>query len=76
MKLLRASIPTTIEIRPQLLTQASVLADPAGADLTRGTAYTEFKPDRVALQDATAQMAILQFMQTQLSTSEEPASQA
>lgn len=54
--------------RPLTLTEKILyghLADPAGADLTRGTAYTEFKPDRVALQDATAQMAILQFMQAQ-----------
>lgn len=29
----------------------------------RGTDYTEFAPDRVAMQDATAQMALLQFMQ-------------
>ena len=28
----------------------------------RGTTYTEFSPDRVAMQDATAQMALLQFM--------------
>ncbi len=29
----------------------------------RGKSYVEFKPDRVAMQDATAQMALLQFMQ-------------
>ncbi|MBL0106610.1 MAG: aconitate hydratase [Ignavibacteria bacterium] len=28
----------------------------------RGTDFTDFKPDRVAMQDATAQMALLQFM--------------
>jgi len=28
----------------------------------RGETYTEFSPDRVAMQDATAQMALLQFM--------------
>lgn len=28
-----------------------------------GTDYVEFNPDRVAMQDATAQMALLQFMQ-------------
>ena len=28
----------------------------------RGTSYEEFNPDRVAMQDATAQMALLQFM--------------
>jgi aconitate hydratase len=29
----------------------------------RGKSYVEFYPDRVAMQDATAQMALLQFMQ-------------
>ncbi|UHG90292.1 aconitate hydratase [Spirosoma oryzicola] len=29
----------------------------------RGKAYVDFAPDRVAMQDATAQMALLQFMQ-------------
>ena len=29
----------------------------------RGKTYVEFAPDRVAMQDATAQMALLQFMQ-------------
>lgn len=30
---------------------------------TRGGSYVDFAPDRVAMQDATAQMALLQFMQ-------------
>lgn len=30
---------------------------------TRGGSYVDFNPDRVAMQDATAQMALLQFMQ-------------
>ncbi len=30
---------------------------------TRGASYVDFAPDRVAMQDATAQMALLQFMQ-------------
>jgi aconitate hydratase A / 2-methylisocitrate dehydratase len=38
------------------------LHDPAGQELGRGEAYLELDPDRVAMQDATAQMAILQFM--------------
>ena len=29
----------------------------------RGASYVDFSPDRVAMQDATAQMALLQFMQ-------------
>ncbi|MDR2122292.1 MAG: aconitate hydratase [Flavobacteriaceae bacterium] len=36
--------------------------DPA-EPFTRGDSYVDFAPDRVAMQDATAQMALLQFMQ-------------
>ena len=32
-------------------------------EFTRGASYVDFAPDRVAMQDATAQMALLQFMQ-------------
>src|SRR5580700_8204874 len=32
----------------------------------RGKDYVDFAPDRVAMQDATAQMALLQFMQAEL----------
>ncbi|HSL17456.1 MAG TPA: aconitate hydratase [Methylomirabilota bacterium] len=38
------------------------LADPEGETLERGKAYIQLQPDRVAMQDATAQMALLQFM--------------
>jgi len=38
------------------------LADPEHAHLDPGKAYLELRPDRVAMQDATAQMALLQFM--------------
>jgi aconitate hydratase len=38
------------------------LADASGAELERGRSYVELSPDRVAMQDATAQMALLQFM--------------
>jgi aconitate hydratase len=40
----------------------SHLADPEAQSLERGRAYAELYPDRVAMQDATAQMALLQFM--------------
>ena len=40
----------------------SHLDDPESAGLERGVDYTDFRPDRVAMQDATAQMAVLQFM--------------
>ena len=35
----------------------------ANTAFTRGKDYVDFAPDRVAMQDATAQMALLQFMQ-------------
>jgi aconitate hydratase len=35
----------------------------ATKEFTRGKDYVNFAPDRVAMQDATAQMALLQFMQ-------------
>ena len=38
------------------------LDDPTGAELERGVSYADLRPDRVAMQDATAQMAWLQFM--------------
>ncbi len=38
------------------------LDDPAGQELARGEATLALRPDRVAMQDATAQMALLQFM--------------
>jgi aconitate hydratase len=34
----------------------------------RGKSYVDFKPDRVAMQDATAQMALLQFMSAGIPT--------
>ncbi len=40
----------------------------------RGAEYADFAPDRVAMQDATAQMALLQFMMTGKDTSAVPAS--
>ena len=42
--------------------------------LNRGVDYVEFAPDRVAMQDATAQMALLQFMMAGKEKSAVPAS--
>lgn len=39
----------------------------------RGKSYANFRPDRVAMQDATAQMALLQFMQAGKKTTAVPA---
>lgn len=38
------------------------LDKPETQQLGRGASYADFRPDRVAMQDATAQMALLQFM--------------
>ncbi len=51
--------------RPLTLAEKTVyghLVDPKHQDLTRGESFLELAPDRVAMQDATAQMAVLQFM--------------
>ena len=54
--------------RPMTLTE-KVLYSHLSDDIhqegyTRGESYVDFSPDRVAMQDATAQMALLQFMMT------------
>jgi aconitate hydratase len=52
--------------RPLTLTEKILythLAKMPSKQISRGKDYTEFHPDRVAMQDATAQMALLQFMQ-------------
>lgn len=56
----------------------SHLIDPerslGGGGRIRGEAYLQLKPDRVAMQDASAQMALLQFMSAGLDASAVPAS--
>jgi aconitate hydratase len=38
------------------------LREPERQEMQRGRSYADFDPDRIAMQDATAQMALLQFM--------------
>uniref|UniRef100_A0A8C4QFI0 Aconitate hydratase, mitochondrial n=1 Tax=Eptatretus burgeri TaxID=7764 RepID=A0A8C4QFI0_EPTBU len=42
------------------------LEDPQSQDIERGSSYLRLIPDRVAMQDATAQMAMLQFISSGL----------
>jgi len=53
--------------RPLTLTEkilyAHLYGEQANPAFQRGVSYVDFAPDRVAMQDATAQMALLQFMQ-------------
>jgi len=44
----------------------SHLDEPATQDIVRGESYLRLRPDRVAMQDATAQMAMLQFISSGL----------
>src|SRR3989338_9093742 len=57
--------------RPLTLADKILVAhvkDPVAQEFTRGAVYLTLRPDRVAMQDATAQMAILQFMQARRDT--------
>ena len=53
--------------RPLTLTEKILYAhlhtEQKSENFERGNSYVDFAPDRVAMQDATAQMALLQFMQ-------------
>jgi len=60
--------------RPLTLTEKILLnhlGDPT-EPIERGGTYNDFHPDRVAMQDATAQMALLQFMTAGLPTTAVP----
>jgi hypothetical protein len=46
--------------------------DPETVGIERGVDYADYRPDRVAMQDATAQMALLQFMTAGLPTVQVP----
>ena len=63
----RISAARTIVGRPLTLTEKILYAHLWQGNATeaheRGKSYVDFAPDRVAMQDATAQMALLQFMQ-------------
>ncbi len=66
-----AELPGKVEAARRLLNRPLTLTEkilyahldqPASNPLERGKDYVDFRPDRVAMQDATAQMALLQFM--------------
>ncbi len=74
IKKLYANFPARIEEarkvvgKPLTLTEKILYGHLWGAapklPFERGNSYVDFAPDRVAMQDATAQMALLQFMQS------------
>ncbi|MFN4082488.1 MAG: aconitate hydratase [Bacteroidia bacterium] len=74
IKKVYAELPAKVEAarklvgRPLTLTEKILYAhlhkDQKAEVFERGKSYVDFAPDRVAMQDATAQMALLQFMQS------------
>ncbi len=71
IKKLYAALPAKVDAARKLTGTPLTLAEkilyahlyqPAATAYTRGKDYVDFAPDRVAMQDATAQMALLQFM--------------
>src|SRR6478752_4719847 len=71
IKKVYAQLPGKIEAARKLTGKPLTLAEkilyshtfqPPQAPYQRGKDYVDFAPDRVAMQDATAQMALLQFM--------------
>ncbi len=73
IKKVYAEMPSKVEAarkalgRPLTLSEKILFAhlhtDQKLENFERGKSYVDFAPDRVAMQDATAQMALLQFMQ-------------
>ncbi len=58
----RSSIGRSLTLTEKILF-AHLHSDMQLTNFERGKHYVDFAPDRVAMQDATAQMALLQFMQ-------------
>ncbi len=73
IKKIYAEMPSKIEAARKLLNRPLTLTEKILythlhhtqnlEEFKRGGSYVDFAPDRVAMQDATAQMALLQFMQ-------------
>jgi len=71
IKKVYAALPGKVEATRKMLGRPLTLAEKilyahlyttTTSPFERGKSYVEFAPDRVAMQDATAQMALLQFM--------------
>ncbi|MFN5937297.1 MAG: aconitate hydratase, partial [Sphingobacteriales bacterium] len=71
IKKIYAEMPAKVDAARQVVGRPLTLAEkilyahlynPLSVSYERGKDYVDFAPDRVAMQDATAQMALLQFM--------------
>ena len=84
IKELYSKFPTRVDAAKQLLDKPMTLTEKIlyahldegtpSQTYKRGESYVDFRPDRVAMQDATAQMALLQFMQAGKSKAGVPSS--
>ncbi|MEI8203770.1 MAG: aconitase family protein, partial [Bacteroidota bacterium] len=84
IKTFYAELPSKISITRSVLNHPLTLSEKLlyshlfenkiNSPLKRGTDYVDFAPDRVAMQDATAQMALLQFMMAGKDTTSVPSS--
>ena len=62
LKVVRQRLGKPLTLADKIL--LSHLDDPVSGELVSGESYLQLRPDRVAHQDVTGQMAILQFMQS------------
>ena len=60
LKVVRARLNRPLTLAEKII--YGHLDDPQNQEINRGSSFILLRPDRVAMQDATAQMAILQFM--------------
>jgi aconitate hydratase len=70
LEVVRARLDRPLTLSEKLL--YGHLDDPRAMELERGLSYLMLRPDRVAMQDATAQMAVLQFMLADMQTTAVP----
>ncbi|VDO82147.1 unnamed protein product [Haemonchus placei] len=64
LKIIRDRLKRPLTLSEKIL--YSHLDQPAAESIERGVSYLRLRPDRVAMQDATAQMAVLQFISSGL----------
>jgi len=60
LEIVKARLQRPLTLSEKIL--YSHLDDPHNQEIVRGESYLRLRPDRVAMQDATAQMAMLQFI--------------
>ncbi|CAK9300732.1 unnamed protein product [Gordionus sp. m RMFG-2023] len=70
LKIIRKRLKCPLTLSEKIL--YSHLDDPENQEIARGKSYLALRPDRVAMQDATAQMAMMQFISSGLARVQVP----